>query len=184
MKLPFLIGKTIYLRGLQEEDAQGNYVQWLNDSEVCRFNAHHVFPYSREDGVEYIRNTTRAREALVLAIVLKKKDQHIGNIALQNIHAVNRSAEFAILLGEKGHWGKGHSREAALLLLKHGFQEMNLMRIYCGTSVENTAMQRLALSLGMVKEGKRRKAMFKHGQYHDILEYGILREEFMKQNKE
>lgn len=30
----------------------------------------------------------------------------------------------------------------------------------------------------MVEEGRRREALFKNGQYVDIMEYGVLRDEF------
>ena len=40
--------------------------------------------------------------------------------------------------------------------MKHGFEQLNLHRIYCGTSVKNIAMQKLAAALGFVQEGIRR----------------------------
>lgn len=179
MKYPFLIGDKIYLRGLCLDDLEGNYIQWLNDAEVCRYNSHHVFPYYREKAESYIKNTSNNKNAIVLAIVSKDNDSHIGNISLQDINYINRSAEFAILTGERDYWRKGYSKEAAFLLIKHGFMIMNLHRIYCGTSSNNIPMQRLALSLGMTEEGRRCEAMFKNGQYHDIIEYGILKSKFI-----
>lgn len=177
MKNPFLIGKSIYLRALEENDLEGNYVAWLNNADVCRYNSHHVFPYTRDAAKAYIQGASTSRTMLVLAIVLKKKDRHIGNISLQNINHLNQSAEFAILIGEKDCWGKGYSKEAALLVIKHGFNELNLNRIFCGTAADNAAMQKLAVSLGMTEEGRRREAMFKHGRFVDIMEYGILKGE-------
>jgi len=179
VKNRFLIGKNVYLRGLSKEDLEGNYITWLNDGEVCAYSSHHVFPYSKESAETYIKSTSDSRAALVLAMVLKENDLHIGNIALQNIDYINRSAEFAILLGEKDYWGRGYSKEAAIMLVKHGFTELNLHRIYCGTTTENIAMKKLATSLGMVEEGRRRNASFKRGRYIDIIEYGLLKAELL-----
>jgi [ribosomal protein S5]-alanine N-acetyltransferase len=183
MKKPFLTGGRIYLRGLQEKDLEGNYVQWLNDEEVCQYNSHHVFPYSYESAKNYIKNVRQLPDALVLAIVLKETDFHIGNVSLQRIDYVSRNAEFAILLGEREYWGKGLSNEAARLIIGHGFSELNLHRISCGTSSKNTPMQKLAISLGMSEEGRRRAAMYKHGQFVDIIEYGILCHEFINKTE-
>ncbi|HEY3375033.1 MAG TPA: GNAT family N-acetyltransferase [Candidatus Aquicultor sp.] len=180
MKHPFLIGQNIYIRSLREDDLEGNYIQWLNDSEVCKYNSHHTFPYSEGSAEAYIKSTFNSQNALVLAIVLQENDLHIGNVALQNIDFVSRSAEFAILIGEKDYWGKGYSKEAALLVLSHGFMELNLHRIYCGTSIENIPMQRLAIYLGMIEEGRKREALFKHGRYIDTIEYSVLKDEFVK----
>lgn len=183
MKNCFLEGDRIYLRVLLESDINGNYINWLNDEEVCRFNAHHVFPYSKDLAEDYIKKSWKSRDAIILAIALKSNDRHIGNIALYNIDAISRSAELTIILGEKDCWGSGYSREASFLLLKHAFLAVNLNSVYCGTSEENLAMQKLAKYLGMVQEGRRRQAFYKNGKFVDVLEYGITKEEFLAQLK-
>lgn len=178
MSSVFLNGKRIYLRPLENSDLNGNYVSWLNDEKVNNYNSHHIFPYTLVAAREYIKKSHIDKSILVLAIVLKRGEKHIGNISLQRIDYVNRSAELAILVGEKKYWGKGYSKEAVKLIISHGFNSIGLTRIYCGTSSRNLSMQSLALSLGMKQEGKRRKAIFKNGQYDDILEYGLLTAEF------
>jgi len=174
----FLQGERLYLRPLAGSDAKGRYPEWLNDSAVCRGNSHHVYPYSESKALDYISQVNSADDALVLAVVLKQGDTHIGNVALQAIHWLYRSAEFAILLGEKEAWGKGYGVEAGTLLLAHGFSAVNLNRIACATFSNNPGMRKLALALGMREEGIRRKAAFKSGEYLDVIEYGILRDEF------
>ena len=178
-ELTFLSGKTVNLRGLLLSDLEGPYVSWLNDAEVCRYNSHHVFPYSREQAEDYIKSVYAGKTILALAIVLKESGEHIGNIALQNIHPLARSAEFAILVGAKDQWGKGFAKEAAKLICRHGFNELNLHRIYCGTNAENNGMQKLASYLGMQLEGRSREAQFKDGRFVDVLHYGLLRSEFV-----
>jgi RimJ/RimL family protein N-acetyltransferase len=162
---------------------EGNYIQWLNDEDVCKYNSHHVFPYQRENAVSYIKGVVNSQTALVLAIILQKGDTHIGNVALQDINYISRSAEFTIILGEKKYWGKGYAKESSLLITRHGFLALNLHRIYCGTSSENKGMQRLAACLGMSEEGRRRDALYKDGRYVDIIEYGVLRDEFFRKNR-
>jgi RimJ/RimL family protein N-acetyltransferase len=180
MQPSFLTGERIYLRGLEAADASGPYLTWFNDEEACRGNSHHIFPYYREDAEAYIRRARESRADLVLAIVLRENDCHIGNIALQGIQQTNRSAEFAIVIGDRQAWGRGLGKEAARLLCDHGFDAMNLNRIHCGTLETNDAMRRLAASLGMEEEGRRRQAVFKGGRYLDVIEYGVLRLEYCR----
>jgi len=179
----FLEGKYTHLRPLLVSDITDDYIGWLNDSEVCRYNSHHVFPYDKYKAEEYIKNISLSKDILVLAIIDKKKEKHIGNVSLQNIDLLNRSAEFAILIGDKTYWGKGISKEVSLLIIKHGFVELNLNRIYCGTSENNVGMIKLAKALNMKKEGVRRKAIYKNGNYHNIIEFGLLRGEYLKKYK-
>jgi ribosomal-protein-alanine N-acetyltransferase len=178
MKIPFLIGDKLYLRPLEKTDINGNYVSWLNDAEICQFNSHHFFQYSKEKAEDYIAKVNRSSSEIVLAIVCKENDLHIGNISLQNINLLSRNAELAILLGDKNYWGKGYSKEASKILVNHGFTELNLHRIYCGTSADNLAMQNIAGYLGMQQEGRRLEALYKSGKYVDIVEYGVLQRDF------
>ena len=177
---PFLVGEQIYLRSLVASDLEGPYVSWFNDPEVCQGNSHHIFPYTTESAKEYIQYANATREDLILAIASMQDDGHLGNIALQHIHPVNRTAELSIVIGEKEAWGQGVGKEAGRLICDHGFQSLNLHRIACGTFENNLAMQRLAQYLGMVQEGVRRKAVYKDGSYLDIIEFGVLRHEYEK----
>jgi len=176
--IPFLEGQHLYLRALTDADADGEYPAWLNDAEVCRSNSHHVFPYSREAALDYILEIRQSTASLTLAIVVREGHRHIGNIALQSIHLINRNAEFAVLIGDKAGWGKGYGLEAGRLICRHGFDALNLHRIYCGTFADNVGMIGLAHALGMKEEGRRREAAFKDGKYIDIVEFGLLGADF------
>jgi len=180
---PFLDGKEIYLRPLLISDINENYIGWLNDSKVCKYNSHHIFPYNQHQAEEYLKAISLSKEVLVLAIVIKKSKKHIGNVSLQRIDLLNSNAEFAILLGDKNYWGKGIAKQASLLIMTHGFLALNLHRIYCGTAAGNIPMQKLAKYLGMHEEGRRKEAQFKNGAYNDALEYGILKGDFLKKHK-
>lgn len=176
----FLESDRIALRPLMESDAEGNYPNWLNDQQVNYGNSHHRFPYDSVQAVEYIRSNRGKRDSIVLAIVDKATNLHIGNISLQSIDYISRSAEFAIILGEKSFWGKGIGREAASMLFHHGFTALNLRRISFGTISMNHSVKKMAEALGMQLEGVRRQAFFKDGAYYDLLEYGVLRNEFLE----
>ncbi|GGF91459.1 GNAT family N-acetyltransferase [Paenibacillus abyssi] len=180
--IPFLNGSRLFLRPLQENDAESNYLNWFNDAEVCKQNNHYRYPYLYQDALQYIQYAQKTKESLILAIVTLEDHVHIGNISLQDIHFINRTADFAIVLGEKKYWNKGYASEAAKLIIAHGFQELNLNRISCGTYHTNVGMQRLAESLGFIKEGVRRQAAYKQNQYIDVIEYGILRNEWLIRN--
>ena len=174
----FLDGDRILLRPLTKNDLTPVYLQWLNDEEVTRFNSHATFPNTQEKMEAYYNSLQDNNRNVVLGIIDKTTNRHIGNVALQQINWVSKNAEFAILLGDKEFWGKGMGEEAAVLIVTYGFERLNLHRIYCGTIQGNEGMKKLAKKLFMTEEGRRREAIFKNGKYLDIIEYGVLKEEF------
>lgn len=171
----FLVGARVALRALQESDVRQGYLSWLNDEKVCEGNGHHLFPYTEAEALDYVRRAQDMRQHLILAMVDRASGRHIGNIALQNISPLHQSAEFSILLGDRGFWNKGYGKEAGLLLMRHGFRSLNLQRIGCGTFGSNKGMRKLALALGMKPEGIRKRAFFKNGIFEDVHLFGALR---------
>lgn len=169
----FLETKNLFLRPLALEDLEGNYHSWLNDQEIVQYNSHGRFPLTLEKMKDYISSANNS-EQIVMAIVSKHSNTHIGNISLQSINWVDRNVEIAFILGEKQFWGKGVMLEAGKAMIDHAFNSLNLHRVYCGTSSSNLGMQRLAKKLGMLKEGVRKEAIFTAGKYHDVIEFGLI----------
>ena len=165
-----------FVRGLLEQDLEGPYSTWFQDQEVCKYNSHGKF-LKNADWFREFYNNLNSEDQLVWAIC-HQDDGHIGNVSLQNISFINRNAEYAILIGNRKHWRKSAGLNASLALLRHGFLKLNLERVYCGTSDANLAMQRLALSMGMSEEGRRKRHLFLEGSWQDMIEYGLLREDF------
>ena len=65
-------------------------------------------------------------------------------------------------------------------LLAHGFNDLNLNRIYLTLLPDNERARRMYLRLGFQEEGRQRQAIFKSGRYHDVLEMALLREDFQQ----
>lgn len=172
----YKLSKDYFVRPLAEDDLDGPYPGWFEDQEICRNTSHGKFFKTRTHFREYI--TALNEEDRIVWAICHVTDGHIGNITLQRLSFINRSAEFAIILGDKRHWGRGVGLLAGRALLRHGFDKVNLERIYCGTAATNVAMKKLAVALGMILEGTRRRHLFLEGSWVDVAEYGILREEF------
>jgi [ribosomal protein S5]-alanine N-acetyltransferase len=177
----YRLSEEYYLRGLCEADIEGPYPGWFEDQEVCRYNSHGKFVRTRDYFRNYVRSLDDSR-AIVCAIC-HARDGHIGNVSLQELSFIDRNAEFAIILGDRRHAGRGVARLAGAALLAHGFDKLNLNRIYCGTAAGNVAMNKLALALGMRQEGIRRQHLFLEGKWADVIEYGILHGEFAVNRK-
>ena len=170
----FLEDSFIYLKPLSLEHLTQTYVDWFNNPSICKYNSHHRFANSFAKTQDYIEMAIRSKENLILAIHHKTSHQHIGNISLQNINFIDSNAELAILIGESSHHSKGIGYQAAKLIIQHGFTALNLHRIYCGTSIENIPMQKLASKLNFQQEGISKQALFKNSHFIDIIHYGYI----------
>ncbi len=166
-----------HVRSLRESDLAGPYPSWFEDQEVCKYNSHGKLFRNAQWFRDFYDGLNR--EDQVVWAICHDEDGHIGNVSLQSITAINRNAEYAILIGERKHWRRSAGLNASMALLRHGFKKLNLERIYCDTACGNLGMQRLALRMGMVEEGRRRKHLFLEGEWQDLVEYGVLRNEFM-----
>lgn len=83
-----------------------------------------------------------------------------------------------IFIAEKQYWNQGYGSEAVRMLLKHGFDTLNLNRIFLRVFEDNPRAIRAYEKVGFVHEGRLRKAKYRDGQYLDILLMSVLREEW------
>ena len=92
---------------------------------------------------DYFASVIQTRENLVLAIVDKETEKHLKTFSLQSIDKVNRSAEFAIIIGDKrglGQRGRGRSGQAHHC---SWVQRIESASIVCGTSSANMGMPKI-----------------------------------------
>jgi [ribosomal protein S5]-alanine N-acetyltransferase len=177
-KTPFVVGPHVYLRPLDRRDLNETYLGWLNDPEVTRYMETGTFPSTRQDLEDFYQRATSSKSQVVLAIVDKKTDHHIGNVKLGPIHWIHRRATFGILIGEKKFWGKGVGQEATRLAVEYGFFRLNLLRIDLGVFAEHESAVRCYEKVGFKIEGRLRQDLFCNGEYKDRLWMGILRSEY------
>ena len=102
----------------------------------------------------------------------------IGDIALQDIDAKNRSCSIGMGMSKLEYRNKGYGKEAVKIILEYGFNNYGLERIAANTSETNIAAQRSLEKSGFKLEGKERKAIYFAGKRYDRYNYGILVEEY------
>jgi len=175
MHHPFLTGDAIYLRGLEESDLNGPYFQWLNDQDSDTYTSHALWPNSRPRMLAFLKRVSDSRTELVLAIVEKSGDRHVGNIGLHQINWVHRSAVLAILIGDAEARGRGYGTEAVTLLVEHAFSRLNLHRVELGVRADNEPAIRSYRKAGFADEGVFREAFCAGGgRYWDVLRMARL----------
>ena len=93
------------------------------------------------------------------------------------IDQAHRRAELGYWIGTP-FWGRGIATEAAKEMLRYGFEELRLHRIFAEHFAHNPASGRVLAKIGMKHEGCHRRHVLKWGEFVDAEQYGILREEW------
>jgi RimJ/RimL family protein N-acetyltransferase len=152
---------------------------WRNNPEIIHLLGNN-FLYIAEtvDRNWYQQYLNTRTQNVRLAIIPDDTDNAVGIVNLTGIHAVNRSAEFSIMIGDTHYWGKGIGKVATLEMLKHGFQNLNLHRIYLYVLTRNSRAIHMYEKVGFQQEGLLREAVFKNGVFEDMVLMSVLQKDF------
>jgi diamine N-acetyltransferase len=174
-----LYSKRLRLRAAEKTDIP-RFVTWLNDPEVRQFLLI-AYPMSQafeEKWFESMIEQGMAEQVLVIERKVGEEYEPIGNTSFMHIDWVSRNAEIGIFLGEKRVWSQGYGREAMKLMLRHGFNHMNLHRIYLRVYEHNGRGIKAYEHAGFVHEGRLRQDVFREGVYRDVLIMAVIRPEW------
>ncbi len=180
--MPILHGKRIRLRAAEREDIT-IFLNWVNDEEITD-NLDLVYPISRTEEEQWYENMlAKPPTEHVMVIEIKPPKQGdpfipIGDCQFFNFDWRNRSAEIGIMIGEKAFWGQGYGTDTMRLLLKHGFETINLHRIWLQVFAHNKRGIHVYEKVGFKSEGKFRQAHYFHGKYVDIHIMSVLKHEW------
>ncbi len=174
-----IYGERIRLRAPERSDLP-TFVEWLNDPEVT-YGLSVYLPMSMAQEEKWFENMlTRSPDSQPMVIEAKRGDAWvvIGNMGLFEFNHRAHSAEIGIMIGNKAYWNKGYGTESIGLILKHGFETLNLNRIMLRVYDNNPRAIRCYEKAGLSHEGRLRQAHYKDGEYVDVLMMSILREEW------
>lgn len=117
------------------------------------------------------------RRAWQLAIVARADGCHIGNCGIRVNDAAPREANIGYEL-HPDYWGQGYASEAARAILRFGFADLALHRVWAECVADNVASARVLEKLGLRQEARFREQQFYRERWWDTLIYAILDREW------
>ncbi|MFM2374580.1 MAG: hypothetical protein RLZZ234_575 [Candidatus Parcubacteria bacterium] len=179
LRLPVIVAPRFTLRPFVEEDCE-SLQKAINDERVARKVTNIPFPYTLMHAREWIRKTeswvTADSKRVDFAIVVDGKV--CGSVSFINIDGHKAQVSYWLT---QNLWGKGIVPEALSHLLRFGFEEMGLVRIYAYVYTENTKSARVLEKAGFQFEGIHRKEWRKmierKYQYFNSNYYAIVKED-------
>ena len=173
-KEPILHTARLTLRPYTEADI-AELVPLVNTREVAATTLRIPHPYTESDAKAFLA-LVQDPSRLWLAISLRDDGRQIGGIGL-TVDEKHQHAELGYWIGV-AHWGKGYATEAARAMLRYGFENLGLHRIFASHFRHNPSSGRILRKLGMRHEGCQREHLRKWDKFVDSELYGILRQEW------
>lgn len=116
-------------------------------------------------------------DVLVLAVVLRATGELVGEVNLGWLSDRHRQGEFGFVFNP-AHHGNGYAGEAAVEMLRLGFEGLGLHRIIGRCEGRNTASARLMARLGMRREAHFVQNELFKGEWSDEIVYAMLAREW------
>ena len=176
LEKPILKGNKITLRPIVAEDAPAMFAS-LDDKESMHLTGTQQ-TFTFEQVQRYCARLLTADDRADYAITRHEDGLYVGEVVLNNIDWVNRSANFRIALAGRPFFGKGYGTEATQLILSYGFRQLKLHRIELEVYDFNPRAQHVYEKVGFVREGIRRDVLLWEGEYHSAIIMSILAHEY------
>ena len=145
-----LYTERLILRPWEESDAESLY-EYAKNPEVGPIAGWPVHT-SVENSREIIRDVLSAEETY--AVCLREDNKAIGSVGLMigehsNLNLPEEEGEIGYWIGVP-FWGRGLIPEAVQELIRHGFEDLKLKRLWCGYFDGNIKSRRVQEKCGFV----------------------------------
>lgn len=175
---PLFTGTLLRLAAPAPDD-HADFARWSEQDGYQRsFDNDPARPISAEAHAAWEAPFLNTPNSYLFRLRTLDEDRMIGIGALGDVQWVHRTAMLGIAIGDPAYWSRGYGSDAIFLLLRYGFEELNLHRVSLTTISFNVRAQRAFEKAGFVREGVQRDTIERAGQRYDLLHYGMLRREW------
>lgn len=177
-QFPIINTKRLLLRELRHSDA-ADVLVFRGDPIVQKYDDPPIHTVEEaQDFIKELHTEFLSQAGISWAVALADDDVVIGCFGLHYWSQHHRRAEAGYGLA-RAYWGQGFGSEALRAMVRYGFEQMNLNRIYANTIADNHESVRLLERVGFQLEGTQRNHSWEDdGTFHDSAIYGLLAGEF------
>jgi len=179
VKLPTLKGDRVIIRPPRKEDIEARLRLLGHPDFIHAVGGGHRAERrqpSREAQVRWLAKTAASGDTHEFAIEVD--GHYIGVVRLAAIDLQNRRARMSLGIHDPGCWDKGYGTEAVMLVLRYGFEGLDLHRIDLRVLNFNKRAIRCYLKCGFVPEGVEREGSLIDGRWESDLIMSILSREY------
>ena len=181
---PVLETPRLLLRPLEESDRSA-----IQQAAAARAIADTMIsiphPYPADEARRYIAKKQAERNAgrsCAFVIVEREEGNFCGIVEVREIDREHLVGELSFWL-TVDVWGRGYMSEVVEAVVRYGFEDLQLNRLYAYHMLRNQASGRVLARNGFKKEGLLRQCVQKWGQFEDVALCAILRQEWQGDRK-
>lgn len=150
------------------------YLAMLADPESTRLTGSVGRPFSLKVIERWLASRVDQRDRADFAIVEKVGGEFLGEAVLNEFDPEVASANFRIVLGGSGIYGRGFGTEATRMVVQYGFDTVGLHRIHLEVFDMNPRARRVYEKCGFRAEGTQRDAHHDQDGWHDVIGMALL----------
>ena len=173
-----IYGKKVILRAIEMEDCE-LVKDMFNDPEIEDLVCGWAFPLSLFAQKKWFESHYNDQNALRF-VIETKEDGPVGIFTLTDIDWKNRRATIGAKLAAEGNRSKGYGTDAIMAIMRYAFDELGFHRLNVERLATNQTSAHIIAKCGFVEEGIKREYIYKGGKYRDLVEAGILADEYYK----
>ena len=175
-----LSGSHVSLRAIERDDLRQLLV-WRNKPTFRRYFRESRELYWEDQIFWYDNIVLKDPRTRMFAIEAQTDRRLLGATGLCYIDALNRNADFSLYIGADDLYiDDVFAVDSARILLRYGFDELNLHRVWAEIYDIDVSKQKLFETLGFTLDGRHRESHWTEGRWVDSLFYGLLDKEWVK----
>lgn len=173
----YLTGSLVTLKNIEESDLSKFLA--IENTAITRLLADDELPTPRhKDKVSAFINN-QDEDKISLAVYLNESDELVGSCCMYNYDSFHSHCEIGLTIASDCH-GKGIGSETLDLLVSFIFNYLPVNKVKLQVFSFNPGAIHVYEKYGFVLEGTLRQEIFRFGEYHDLLDYSMLRSEFVE----
>ena len=176
--IPIITTQRLTLGALTASDIP-TIVSYAGNINIAKNLLNLPHPYQEKDAIFWLNMIHQGwsdESMCIFGIRSQETKQFIGGVGLHINKSFSRG-ELGYWIGEP-HWGKGYMSEALGAIIKYGFEEKKLHKIYAIHFLDNPASGKVMIHNGMVKEGEFKEHVKNMDGYKDVAQYGLTRKQY------
>ena len=141
-------------------------------------------PYPPGEAERYLEAQESLRRrglGAAFAVVLKAAGRFCGLVEVREIDREHAQAELSFWMSP-AVWGLGYMTEAVRAVLRYGFVDLGLNRLYAYHMQRNPSSGRVLAKSGFRHEGVLRERVRKWGRHEDVALWAMLRSDWDTQD--